>query len=231
MNTPLLFVPGMMCDGRLFAPQIEAFSAQMNVQIAAVPSLYTITEIASELLVHAPPRFALCGLSMGGIIAMEMWRLAPERIEKLALLDTNPRAELAEVSEGRAAQIQRAANGQLVEMMQDTFIPKYVDTPAAHPAIVATCIDMAEAKGIDALKAQSLALRDRLDQCETLKTVNVPTLIMCGENDQLCPIERHVLMHDLIKGSVLEIIPNAGHLPTLEKPSETNKALQNWLAA
>ena len=161
---------------------------------------------------------------------MEMWRLAPERIDRLALLDTNPRAELSAVAEGRAAQIERAENGQLLDMMRDTFIPKYVDNPADHPAIVATCVEMAEAKGAAAFKSQSRALRDRPDQCETLKAVNVPTLIMCGENDQLCPIERHVMMHDLIKGSVLEIIPDAGHLPTLEKPTETNKALQNWLA-
>lgn len=219
----------MMCDGRLFGPQIALLSANCSIQVAAVSQRWTIGEMAADILASAPPHFALAGLSMGGIIAMEVWRQAPERVTRLALLDTNPRAEVEAVAQGRAAQIARAQNGELAQMMRDSFIPKYVDQPGDHPKIVHTCLQMASALGPVAFEHQSIALRDRPDQCEALKAVNVPTLILCGENDRLCPIERHELLHALIGPSTLSIIPGVGHLSTLQAPHETNAALKEWL--
>lgn len=218
-----------MCDARLFGPQLAGLSAKRSIQIPAISPLNDIGKIADEVLQNAPPKFALGGLSMGGIVAMEVWRKAPDRITRLALLDTNPRAELAEVANGRDAQMARAKAGELEHMMHEVFIPKYLTVPNEHPEIVKTCVDMAMAHGVENFVAQSLALRERPDQCEALKNVTVPTLVLCGRQDQLCPIERHELLADLIDDSRLVIVEDAGHLPTLEQPKATNAALLEWL--
>ena len=102
--TPLILLPGMMCDGRLFGPQIAALGQIREVRVAPISGHTSTAALAAEVLAHAPPRFALAGLSMGGIVAMEVLAQAPDRIERLALLDTNPRAELPEVQARRRAE-------------------------------------------------------------------------------------------------------------------------------
>ena len=111
-NDPLLMIPGMMCDARLFTPQIDMFSHDRMIVVAPLVG-DTITEIATRILDQAPLRFALAGLSMGGIVAMEMWAQAPDRISRIALLDTNPKAEHPKVAVGREPQIAAALAGDL----------------------------------------------------------------------------------------------------------------------
>src|SRR6056297_835094 len=142
MAEPLLLLPGMMCDARLFAPQIAAFSGRRAVHVA--PMLGdTIANIAGSVIAHAPPRFALAGLSMGGILAMEVLRQAPDRVERLALLDTNPRAELDAVKEKRTPQMEAAKTGRLRRVMREEMKPNYlVDSPRKQE-ILDLCMDMA----------------------------------------------------------------------------------------
>ncbi|WP_238366439.1 alpha/beta fold hydrolase [Mesobacterium pallidum] len=228
MGLPLVFLPGMMCDARLFAPQIAALSAGRTVICADLSGAETVHELAAGVLRDAPPRFALAGLSMGGIVAMEVLRQAGDRVARLALLDTNPLAELPEVQAGRAAQIDRAMAGELGAMMQDSFIPRYLAAPDA--GIEATCRDMADALGADVFARQSRALRDRPDQCDILRDApKRPTLILCGREDRLCPVARHDLLHGLMPHATYTILEGAGHLPTLEAPEATTKALSTWL--
>ncbi|MFY1713629.1 alpha/beta fold hydrolase [Tritonibacter mobilis] len=227
--TPLVFLPGMMCDARLFAPQIAALSATRTVTCAALTGHDTMAALAAEVLHNAPPRFALAGLSMGGILAMEVLRQAPDRVAGLALLDTNPLAEASEVKAKRAPQIEAAQTDRLAELMTDIMIPNYLATPdPAHP-ISALCLEMALAMGPEVFVRQSLALRDRPDQCATLRSFARPTLVLCGAQDRLCPVARHELMQELMPHSRLDVLPDCGHLPTLEAPEQTTAALARWL--
>nr|WP_239113624.1 alpha/beta hydrolase [Shimia biformata] len=218
-----------MCDARLFGPQIDAFSHQMPVMCAPIGGHETMTEIAAEVLAHAPPRFALAGLSMGGIVAMEMVRQAPDRVDRLALLDTNPLAELDQVKARRTPQIAAAHAGRLRQVMRDEMKPNYLTDGPNRGAILDLCMAMAMDLGPQVFVRQSIALRDRPDQTDTLRGYDRPALVLCGRDDGLCPVARHELMHDFLPNSTLEVIECAGHLPTLENPVDTNAALARWL--
>ena len=219
----------MMCDARLFQPQIAAFSAQMPIMAMPLIGENTIEGLAQSILRNAPPRFALAGLSMGGIVAMEIVRQAPDRVTRLALLDTNPKAETPEASAKREPQKQAARDGRLRAVMVDEMKPNYLVDGPNKPAILQLCMDMANDFGPDVLIAQSDALASRPDQQDTLRSVTVPTLVLCGRDDIPCPLDRHELMYDLVPNARLEIIDGAGHLPTLEQPERTNKALRQWM--
>ena len=229
--TPLVLLPGMMCDERLFAPQISELSKQREVHFVQISGHKTISELAADVLNNAPPVFALAGLSMGGIVAMEVLSQASERVERLALLDTNPLAELSDVAKRRGPQIDAVRNGQLKEIIRDEMKPNYLFDGDKKTKILKLCMDMALDIGPDAFIRQSIALRDRNDQKNTLRTYKRPALVLCGRHDVLCPLERHELMHTLLENSKLEIIEDAGHLPTLEQPKITTMALISWLEA
>ncbi len=228
MSLPLVLLPGMMCDGRLFAPQMAALGRRA-VQVSPVTEHDSVQALAAEVLAHAPPRFALAGLSMGGIVAMEVARQAPDRVDRLALLDTNPRAEAPEVQANRVPQIERARANGVETVMRDEMKPNYLAPGAGREAILDLCMDMALALGVDVFARQSIALRDRPDQQDTLRAFHGPALVLMGEHDRLCPLDRHELMHRLMPQSVLTIVPDAGHLSTLENPEKTTAALLRWL--
>lgn len=224
---PLLLIPGMMCDARMWG--------DLPVQLAsgihhALPSTgETVQDMATAMLHDAPPRFALAGLSMGGIVAMEILRQAPERVKRLALLDTNPRAETPEAQARRAPQIARALSGKLDAVIRDEMKPNYLaDSPNQRP-ILDLCMDMALKLGPQVFARQSRALRDRPDQSATLAAFKGPALVLMGVDDQLCPRDRHDQMHALMPQSRLVIIPGAAHLPPLENPAATLAALSDWL--
>jgi pimeloyl-ACP methyl ester carboxylesterase len=231
MTAPLVLLPGMMCDGRLFAPQISALSATHEVIVGDLTGASDVDALAGHILKTAPQRFALAGLSMGGIVAMAIMAAAPDRIERLALLDTNPRAEMPEVKARRGPQIAAVRAGGLERVMREELKPNYLAEGQGRGAILDLCMDMARDLGPEVFERQSIALRDRPDRQDVLRAVRVPALVLCGAEDALCPPERHELMHALIPGSRLVVVEGAGHLPTLERPDETTAALAEWLAA
>lgn len=231
MNEPLLLLPGMMCDARLFAAQFAAFSASRPVISAPLIGRTAFAQLAEDIIAHAPPRFALAGLSMGGIAAMEIVRQVPERVSRLALMDTNPLAESSDRAAAREPQIERVLGGGLQPVMRDDIMPNYLAHGRHSGHTLDLCMTMAEALGAEVFADQSRALQQRPDQCDTLRAVRVPTLILCGEDDRLCPLDRHEMMRDLVPGSRLAVIRGAGHLPVLEQPEQTNQALQQWLNA
>jgi pimeloyl-ACP methyl ester carboxylesterase len=222
-------LPGMMCDGRLFAPQAEAFKHDRDVIIPTLDGAETMTDLAHDVLDQAPELFALAGLSMGGIVAMEMVREAPGRITKLALMDTNPNAETQDRQEIRKGQMEKVRAGGLREVIRDDMKPHYLAHSPHRREILDLCMAMATDLGQEVFLKQSRALADRADQTEVLKQVAVPTLILYGAEDRLCPAEYHNMMHDLISGSNLVKIEDAGHLPCLEQPEKTTAALRRWL--
>jgi pimeloyl-ACP methyl ester carboxylesterase len=226
--TPLLLIPGMMCDARIWGG-IPAALYPRPVAHALPAGAETMPNLARAVLDEAPPRFALAGLSMGGIVAMEILRQAPGRVERLALLDTNAMAEASEARARRARQVKRALGGDLDGVMRDEMKPNYLADPS-DTALLDLCMDMALALGPEVFRRQSLALRDRPDQTATLAAFTAPALILMGEDDRPCPRDRHELMHRLMPQSRLVIIPGAGHLTPLERPAETLIALKEWLA-
>ena len=226
---PIVFLPGLMCDASLFMPQIAAFSGARALHFPPLSGADTTDGLARHILANAPERFALAGLSMGGIVAMEMMAIEPGRIERLALLDTNPCDELAEIRARRISQIESVRNGRLNAVMRDEMKPNYLADVPNRREILDLCMEMALDLGPEVFISQSVALRNRPDRREVLRRIQVPTLVLCGREDRLCPVVRHELIRDLIPGSRLEIIEGAGHLPVLEQPQQTNEAISRWL--
>lgn len=225
---PLVLIPGMMCDARMWGGVAAALHPR-RVGHALPIGADSMAALAAQVLRDAPQRFALAGLSMGGIVAMEVLRQAPDRVTHLALLDTNPLAETPEIRARRGPQIARAQGGQLARVMRDEMKPNYLAPGADQPAILDLCLEMALALGAEVFARQSRALRDRPDQTATLAAFKGPALVLMGAQDRLCPLDRHQLMHRLMPQSRLAIIEGAAHLPTLEKPLETTAALIRWL--
>jgi pimeloyl-ACP methyl ester carboxylesterase len=225
---PLVLLPGMMCDARMWGPQMPSLNRRLVLQ-AALTESDTVRGLADAVLREAPQRFALAGLSMGGIVAMEIVARAPQRVDRLALLDTNPLVEMEEVRAGREPQIARSLSGGLAAVMREEMKPNYLADSPGKSAILGLCLDMALALGPEVFARQSRALRDRADQTAALSAFKGPALVLTGAEDRLCPRDRHDLMHALMPQSRLAVIAGAGHLPTLEKPTETTAELIRWL--
>lgn len=229
MSEPIVFLPGMMCDARLFGPQLAAMSSTHAVMVAPITQGERVEDIAGALLDLLPRRFALAGLSMGGIVAMELMRRTPERITRLCLLDTNPLAETPQVAAMREPQIVAAKTGRLVEVMRDEMKPNYLAPGPARQDVLDLVMEMARTLGPDVFIRQSRALQRRRDQQGTLRRVHVPTMVICGEHDELCSVRRHTFMAELIDSARLHVLENAGHLPTLETPDEVIDLLYDWM--
>lgn len=220
-----LLLPGMMCDARLWQPQIEQLD--LPVSVPDLGRAANFRDMATEVLVDAPPRFAMAGLSMGGILAFEIWRQAPQRVSHLALLDTNPHAEAEERRSMRLSQIEKAAAGRLRELAIESLKPMYLaaanrDNLELLDTILAMALDLGPA----VFERQSLALRNRTDSVPTLETIDCPTAIICGAEDTLCPVGYHELMAERIPHARLTVIDDCGHLSSLEQPAAVTRALQ-----
>lgn len=230
MAEPLVLLPGLMCDARLFGPQIAELSADTAVMVAPITQGERIEEIASGLLDQMPARFALAGLSMGGIVAMEILRRAPDRVTRIALMDTNPLAETPQVAAAREPQIVAARTGRMLDVMREEMKPTYLAPGPQQQPVLDLVMDMADALGPEVFVRQSRALQRRRDQQSTLRKCKVPALVLCGAHDALCPVKRHEFMSELIPYATLRVLENAGHLPTLEQPAGTTQALRDWMA-
>ena len=225
----LILLPGMMCDARLFAPQIAVLQDSIRISVPLPVSAPNMAQLAAEVLADAPDCFALGGVSMGGILAMEIIRQAPQRVTHLALIGTNPFAERDEVKARRTPQMDAVRDGRLAGVMRDEMKPSYFTHRADNADLLDLTMAMATDLGPDAFIAQSLALRDRPDYEATLRHVTCSTLILCGRHDQLCPVERHEAMKAMIPHARLCIVEEAGHLPTIETPGIVTTALQELL--
>lgn len=229
MVEPLVLMPGMMCDARVFASQINALSREMPVTIAPVTQGERIEEIASAILPYLPAQFALAGLSLGGIVAMEILRRAPDRVTRIALMDTNPLAETAQSAAGYEALIVGARAGRLDEVLRQMLRPDHLAPGPGRMVVMAQLATMGRDIGAEVFVRQCRALQRRRDQQATLRKITVPTLVMCGEHDTLTPPRRHSFMAELIPYARLEIIADAGHVPPLEQPEAVTQALRGWL--
>jgi len=218
-----------MCDARVFAPQLNDLSRDMAVTVAPITGGDRIEEIASGLLDVLPRRFALAGLSMGGIVAMEILRRAPDRVTRLALMDTNPLAETPQSAAGYEPLIIKLRAGPLTEAVQMLLRPDVLAPGPGRAAVLALVAEMAQGLGAERIVRQTRALQRRRDYQAELRRCKVPVLVLCGAQDGLTPVRRHTFMADLIPYAELAIIAGAGHLPPLEQPEATTAALRAWL--
>lgn len=230
-KTPLVLVPGLLCDDRLWRPQAERLVDLAEPVIADVIGDGSMSEMARTVLEAAPTagRFALAGLSMGGYVALEILRVAPERISRLALLDTSARADVPEQTAARRELIELAQNGRFVE------VPRRLLPMVLHPdrhddeRLASAVLGMADAVGPEAFVLHEEAIIGRPDSREDLPSITCPTLVLCGREDALTPLRLHEEMSSLIPNSRLRVIEDCGHLSTLERPEEVASALRGWL--
>ena len=230
MTEPLVLLPGMMCDDRIFTPQIRALAHERAIMTAPLGMAERIEDIAAALVGQLPERFALLGHSMGGFVAMELMNRIPARITRLCLISTNPLPETPAHAATREPMIIGARAGRLDEVMREMLPPDYLAPGPDRLEIGNLLLDMAVELGPEVFVRQSRALQRRPDQQGTLRKCAVPTRIICGSADPLTPERRLDFMTRLIRDSTLTVIDAAGHVPMLEQPEATTQAIRDWLA-
>ena len=229
MSEPLVLLPAMLCDARVFLPQLISLSSDRAVMVAPVTMGERIEEIASDLLGQLPAKFALAGLGLGGAVALELLRRAPDRITRLALMATSPLPESPAFAVTREPRIVAARSGRLADCIRDELPDSTFAPGPMRSTVLAQVMAMGLSLGPEVFVRQSRAMQRRKDQQATLRRLRQPLLILCGEYDNLNPVKRHEVMAELIPFSRLEVIADAGALPTLEQPETVTRALRDWL--
>lgn len=225
----LLLLPGLLCDHALWAHQSKYLSQLAEVNIADFTQSDSVAGMAEVALSRVQGNFALGGLSMGGYVAMEIMRRAPERVTKLALLDTSARADTEEQTQRRHLFIKLTKEGKFDEVLSTLL------SLLAHPdrmrdeQLCKEILNMNNRVGPDALLRQQKAIMGRPDSRDDLPRIKCSTLVLCGRQDALTPLEVHEEMSTLIPGSRLAIIEDCGHMSTMERPQAVTALLRDWL--
>lgn len=235
MHKPtLVMLPGLVCDRTVWRSQIDVLSAYAECIVPCYDSLDSLASMAQFVLANAPAQFMLAGHSMGGRIALEIMRAAPERVMRLALLDTGYQPKQAgSVGDAETSQrlhlleIANTAGMRTMgrEWVQGMVHPEHLQSEVLIEPILA----MIARHTAQHFAAQIRALLNRPDATNVLSAINCPTLVLCGRQDDWSPLSRHEQIAKLIPGSVLEVIENSGHMSTMEQPAQVSAALQRWL--
>lgn len=229
MNEALVLLPGVMCDARVFGPQLAAFSKSHAVTIAPITGGDRIEEIASNLLDVLPRKFAVVGLSLGGAVAMELLRRAPDRVARIALIGASVFAETPQSAAELEPVIIKGRSGNMGGMVDGLLRPDMLAPGAMRADVMALVRDMADHLGVEVITRQIRAMQRRRDYQAELRRCKVPALVLCGEFDGKAALKRASFLADLIPYAQLSVIEGAGHLPTLEQPDATTDALYAWL--
>ncbi|MEO8103604.1 MAG: alpha/beta hydrolase [Betaproteobacteria bacterium] len=224
----LLLLPGLLNDARLYQFQVEDLSDLAQSTVGDLTVADTVPELAADVLAHAPQQFALAGLSMGGYVALEIMRQAPERVLGLALLDTSARADTPEATANRRKLMEQAeVNFQIV---LDTLMPKMVHpSRMTYNSIVDTIYSMGHRVGKEVFLRQQRAIMSRIDSRPSLPKINCPTLVLCGREDVITPVDVHEEMVAAIPGAQLIIIEECAHLSAMGQPKQVSEAMRVWL--
>jgi pimeloyl-ACP methyl ester carboxylesterase len=228
---PLILLPGLLCDEALWRPQVEGLKEVAEPLIIDLTKDDSFPAMARRALAAAPPSFALAGLSMGGYVAQEIMRQAPDRVEKLALLDTSGRADTPEQAARRRGLIELSEKGEF-KGVTPRLLPLLIHS-ARHEdePLGAIVMGMAERVGKEAFLRQQKAIMGRPDGREDLRRIACPTLVLCGRQDALTPLALHEEIAGLVPGAKLIVVEDCGHLSTLEKPATVTAAMRQWLTA
>ena len=226
---PLLLIPGLACTRTLWAHQIAHLMDRADVMVVDHSRSDTMPGIVDDILTDAPDRFALAGFSMGGYIAMELMKTAPERVDKMALIGTKHSQDDAVSVRRREVSIRLTEDGRygdaIAQMLPVLVHPARLKDKTLTGAIRAMAADL----GPEAFVRQQKANLGRGVSDDILKAMRCPTLILCGREDKLTPPSVHEEIQALIPGAKLTIIENCGHMAPIEQPTEVSIALEGWL--
>lgn len=229
-STPILLIPGLLCDAALWRPQQDHLGGRHPVHVADVTRADSVAEMARQVLAAAPARFILAGLSMGGYVSLEIMRTAADRVIALMLLDTSARQDTPEQSERRQSLIALARRGKF-KGVTPRLLPLLIHADRLNDsAVTQTVLDMAARVGQEAFLRQQTAILGRIDSRPSLSQIRVPTAIICGEADALTPPALSREMATDIADATLTLIPNCGHLSTIERPEVVNAAFDALIA-
>lgn len=227
--TTLVLLPGLAGDAEMWREQLPALAA-WRPQVSDVHMRHpSIAEMAAALLACHPGRLALCGASMGGMLAMEAARQAPARIAGLALLGTSARPEDDEMRQVREKAIALFAQDRVAEVIEPNAAFAFHPRHAGDAALVQRYVDFVLRAGAQQLVRQNRAVIGRPDARMHLPAVRCPTLVMCGEDDQLTPVDRSREIAALVPGARLVTVPDCGHMLTMEQPEVVTAELVRWL--
>lgn len=227
--TPILFVPGLLCSAEIFEMQAAALWPLGPTTVASTLEGDTVREVAKRILETAPPRFALAGISMGGYISLEIIRQAPERVARLALLNTTARPDTPEQTTQRRLTFAQARTGDFLSTALASL------TSLIHPArqgdvsLRKINARMARAVGVEGFARQLELIISRPDSRPFLSAIAVPTLVLVGDADALTPVDCAQEIAGNISGSKLMVVPKCGHLSTIEQPHQVSIALLDWM--
>lgn len=224
---PLVLLPGTLCDGRVWEPLMRRLPEWRSLAMP-FPDAETTPDAAARILGGAPPRFALAGFSLGGIVALEMIAQAPGRITRLALLDTTARPDPPENWTARRNAVARGVERYVSQKLWSLYVSGDHQGDEEKRALVAA---MSGALGLEAFRTQSEIAIHRADSRPRLSAIQVPTLVLCGEADRLCSLEVHREMADLIPGARLAVVPGSGHFALIEQPDRVADEMRRWLDA
>jgi len=230
MSEPVVLIPGFMADARSFMPQLVALGSARPVILVTPAQADTVEQLATAALPALPPRFSLVGHGLGGNVAIEILRKAPQAVSRIALISTDPLPEPAEQRARQETLVVAARTGRLADC-----IAQLVPATALHDApwrgeVMALVQDMAATLGTEQFLRQLRMMQRRPDQQKTLRKANVPTLILAGAADTIVPRRRAEFLAGMMPQGCLEIIAEAGHLPQLEQPEAVTSALQIFLS-
>lgn len=225
----LLLLPGLLNDARLWEHQMEHLSDVASPVVADLTGADSIALLASEALAQVPAeRFYLAALSMGGYVALEIMRQAPDRVRGLALLDTMARPDTQESTEARHRLMGIAEEdfARVNEALMPRLVhPDRLDDPGLRAVIDAMARDL----GKDVFLRQQRAIIDRIDSRPYLSRIQCPTLVVCGREDIIAPVELHEEMAEAIPNASLVVIEHCGHLSPLERPEEVTQVMRSWV--
>ena len=229
----IIFLPGMMCDERIFDHQVTCLKkANHQIEIADMSAFDTMQGLAENIIKRtAFQEFVLCGLSMGGILAMHIAMIAAKHTQGLILLDTNFLAEAQERQEKRDIDIKRAKMQGFEQILKDEMKPLYLEDMESDTAktYLDLFYDMGVKLGLDCFINQNLALKTRPSYEQTLSDFKKPALVICGREDKLCPLSRHVQMHELLEYSSLHVLGKTGHIASLEQANTVSFLIKEFL--
>ena len=228
-RTPLLLLPGLLNDAALWRHQVETLSDIAAITVGDLTRHDQFGPMARDILAAAPEAFSLAGLSMGGYLALEIMRQAPERVTRLALLDTSALPDSPEQTRRRRDFIALARRGEF-KGVTGRLLPALVHADhATDPHFMETVAGMAERVGMDGFVRQQTAIMTRPDSRHDLGLIHCPTLVACGRQDSLTPPSLHAAMAEAIPNAVHVVIEDCGHLSPLERPRTVSALLRYWL--
>jgi pimeloyl-ACP methyl ester carboxylesterase len=228
-SMPILLVPGLVSSPRIYAPVVPDLWRFGPVTVANHIRDGHMALIARRILAEAPPRFALAGHSMGGYVAFEIMRQAPERVAKLALINTQARPDMPEATARRRAMMARAKGGEYRAVLDELFSGFVHPSRRVDASLRQLVYDMGDEVGVEAFVRQQEAIISRPDSRPILASIKCPTLVLSGDADNTIPNALSVEMADNIYNARLVILLNCGHLPQVEQPQATAKELVEWL--